>query len=177
MAGGRARHHEGADRRLVLVRRAWFFFLTLPIAIVGTAAAAVSFLTGAYPQPAGAALFGGLSLLFFAALVHYGRIERAVFDPDDGVTLVRRSLLGTKTVGFPLQQVSGAVVERRRVRSTRESAGWTSPRWVDASRPVLVLADGRRLPIFHLHRGGTWADTVRDRVNAWLAAERGTAAA
>ncbi len=167
---------RSTDRRsaasLTLTRRAWFFMIALPIAIAATAAAGASFLTGPHPQPAGAALFGGLSALFFVALLHYGRVERAIFDPVDGVTLARRSLLGRKSVRFALCEVHGVAVERRRVRSTWESAGWSSPRWVDASRPMLVLVDGRRLPIFHLRRGGGFAERVRDRIERWLEEHR-----
>lgn len=162
----------GAPAPLVLTRRAWPFVIALPIAVFATAAAGASFLIGPRPQPAGAALFGAVSLLFFAALLHYGRVERAIFDPVEGVTLARRSLLGRKTVRIALSEVRGVVVESRRVRSTWESAGWSTPRWVDASRPMLVLADGRRLPIFHLRRGGGFAEKVRDRVEGWLDARR-----
>ncbi|MCE1237744.1 MAG: hypothetical protein LWW93_15445 [Hyphomicrobiales bacterium] len=159
---------EAGPAPLVLTRRAWLFMITLPIAVVATAAAGASFLTGRYPQPAGAALFGGLSLSFFVALLHYGRVERAIFHPVEGVTLSRRSLLGRKTTRIALSEVGGVIVERRRVRSTFESAGWSSPRWIDASRPMLTLVDGRRLPIFHLRRGGGFAERVRDRIEGWL---------
>ena len=167
-----AKRREVAGATLVLTRRAWLPMIALPIAILGTSAAAVSFLMGSHPQSAGAGLFGGLAVVFLAALAHYGRIERAEFDPLDGVTLTRRSLLGRKSVRYAMDRVSHAALDRIRARSRWESAGWTSPRWVDAERPVLVLGDGTRVPIFHLHLGGTSAEKTRDRIEAWLAEAR-----
>lgn len=157
---------------LVLTRRTRALAVVLAFMMLASAAAALSFLTGPWPNLAGAGLFGAVALVFVGLFFWFVRTERLVLDAATATARFEtRALLRRRTETVPLAMVSGARIERFRVRSHRLGAGETAPRWVDAERPALVLADGRVLPIFHLALGTRAAARTVERIRAWLAAQ------
>lgn len=154
---------------LVLIRRTRALAVVLALMILANAVAAISFLAGPWPNLAGAGFFGAVSLGFAGLYAWFVRTERLVLDCDSASALIEtRSLLRRRAESFALDTVAGARVERFRVRSHRLGAGENTPRWVDAERPALLLADGRAVPIFHLALGTRAAEQAVTRIRAWL---------
>lgn len=156
---------------LVLIRRTRALAVVLALMMLASAAAAISFLTGPWPNLAGAGLFGAVTLGFAGLYAWFVRTERLVLDRDRATAQIEsRGVFHKRVERFPLDSIAGARIERVRVRSQRLGAGETTPRWIDAERPALLLTDGRVVPIFHLALGTRAAEQAVSRIRAWLSA-------
>ena len=165
-----------APPRLRLVKRRTALVVLTSFVILVLLAGAGSFLLGPYPRPAGTALFGGMALVLLLLLGWVGRTERIDGDgPSGRLVLSAAGIFGRSRRVFTLAEISHAAIDRESVASTHPLAGTASvPLYADAERPVLVLADGRRLPVWRVTQGTVEAEFWVASVNDWLAAWRGS---
>jgi hypothetical protein len=130
-------------------------------------------------QTVGAVVLGGMALLLLIPVAHFCRLMLIRLDRAAGTArVVEIGLTGMRSHRHPLQGLTGATTEVRIIKPNR--AGHVGElRWrkrrpdIRAHRPLLIYADGHRVPLFDRFGAEDRASVAAGAVNGWAQRQDG----